>query len=186
MDDRDYERWADPNTECPVGHTQAVPHKVTGIGVGGFSIDWEKVDGDADIARRVVAYLEDRRVLFGERHCEDERFCVRSALEIRRFLTNEIGRSGVGCSLTASLRAMRVACRAFVDAAGPDARNFRDHMPHQTDRFSLALGELRSVVGWHVAVLADVYGVDVEAELRAIMPPAADDDGAPIDWMPGF
>jgi hypothetical protein len=99
------------------------------------------------------------------RHCEDERDCVRSAIEIRKFLTDELTRAKSGRSLADVLRAMRVATRAFVDAAGPDARNFRYRGGAQTDEFSLALGELRSRVGLHVALISGQYGIEVEPGL---------------------
>jgi hypothetical protein len=102
-----------------------MPYQPTGIGGFGFSVNWEKVPGDEDVARRVIIFLEDRRLLFGRRHCEDELDCVHSAIEIRKFLTDELTRAKSGRSLADVLRAMRVAARAFVDAAGPDARNFR-------------------------------------------------------------
>ena len=111
---------------------------------------------------------------------------MRSALSIRRFLTDEIGHSRVGRSLDASLRAMRGGCRSFIEAAGPDASNFRHRQSVNTDPFSLALGELRALFGMHLAVIAHMYNFELEPELRSIMPPAEDDDGAPLDWMPGL
>lgn len=67
----------------------------------------------------MITFLEDRRLLFGKRHSEDELHCVRSAIEIRRFLTEELTNAKPGKSLAESIRAMRTAMRAFVDAAGP-------------------------------------------------------------------
>ena len=163
-----------------------MPYKMTGLGAFGLSVDWERIDGDEATACRLVAFLEDRRLLFGPRHCKDELHCVRSALEIRAFLTNEIANGTVGRSLSASLRAMRAGCRAFVEAAGPDGCNFRHRDAVNTDWFSLALGEMRALFGVQLAVVAASYDLDVEPELRTIMPPATDDDGAPLDWMPGF
>ena len=60
-------------------------YRATGVGGFGFSVNWEKVPGDKEVARRVVTFLEDRRLLFGERHREDELHCVLSATEIRKF-----------------------------------------------------------------------------------------------------
>jgi uncharacterized protein DUF6650 len=160
-------------------------YRPTGIGAFGFSLNWEKVPGDKDIARRVVTFLEDRRLLFGERHSGDEMHCVNSAIEIRRFLTDELARAKPGRSLDQSLRAMRTAMRAFVDAAGPDACNFKHHFPDQTDRFSLALGELHTLVGLHLAVIADQYRIEVEPDLRQILPPDVSADNDP-SIVPGW
>jgi hypothetical protein len=161
-------------------------YRPTGLGAFGFSINWEKVPGDEEIARRVVTFLEDRRVLFGQRHYEDELDCVNSAIEIRAFLTDELAKTKAGRSLADSLRAMRAAFRRFVDAAGPNARNFRRHSgPPGAHQFSTALENLRALVGLHLAVIADRYGLEIEGDLAEILPPdaSADDD---LSFVPGF
>ena len=38
----------------------AMPYRPAGVGAFGFSLNWEKVSGDKDVARRVITYLEDR------------------------------------------------------------------------------------------------------------------------------
>ena len=154
-----------------------MPYRPTGIGGFGFSINWEKFPGDEEVARRMITFLEDRRVLFGKRHGEDEQYCVDSANRIRDFTTDQLTHAKAGKSLATSIRAIRTAVRAFVEAAGPRARNFsyrRDGA--MTDEFSLALGELRSRVGLHVALIAYHYGIQVEDELQQILPPVEEDD----------
>jgi hypothetical protein len=162
-----------------------MPYVPTGGGAFGFSLNWEKVPGDEDVARRVVIFLEDRRLLFGERHSKDELHCVHSAIDIRKFLTQELTNAKPGKSLDRSLRAIRAACRNFVEAAGPDARNFRYHHGHQTDRFSLALGELHSLVGLHLAAIANQYGIEIEDDLARILPPDVSADNDP-SIIPGW
>jgi hypothetical protein len=154
-----------------------MPYRPTGIGGFGFSINWETVPGDEEVARRVITFLEDRRVLFGIRYMEDELYCVDSANQIRHFLTDQLSQAKPGKSLATSIRAIRAAVRAFVEAAGVEARNFRYHRTGaMTDVFSLALGELRSRVGLQIALIADQYGIEVEDDLAQILPPAQDDD----------
>jgi hypothetical protein len=161
-----------------------MPYRPVGIGGFGFSINWEKVEGDEDVAREVIAFLEDRRLLFGKRHMEDEMYCVDSANAMRHFLTSELFRANAGRSLATSIRAIRAALREFVDAAGPGACNFRYHRGGaMTDEFSLALGELRSRVGVQVALIAYYYDIEVEDELAQILPPPLDDDPSIV---PGF
>lgn len=41
-------------------------YRLTGAGGFGFSVNWEKVPGDEDVAQEVIAFLEDRRLLFRE------------------------------------------------------------------------------------------------------------------------
>jgi hypothetical protein len=130
----------------------------------------------------VIRYMEDRRLLFGIRSFEDERYCVLSAIDARRFLTEQLGRPDLGKSLTGSLQGMRAAMRRFVEQAGPEAINFR-HQHHGPDEFSVALGELRGVVGLHLAALAYHNNIEVEPSLASILP--REDDGDP-SWLPGF
>jgi hypothetical protein len=54
-----------------------------------------------------------------------------------------------------------------------------------TDPFSLALGELRSLVGLHLAVIAHQYGIEVEPDLARILPPDISADNDP-SILPGW
>src|ERR1035441_6051894 len=84
-------------------------YRPTGIGAFGFSVNWEKVPGDEEVASRAIIFLEDRRLLFGKRHSGDERECLHSAIMSRSFLTDELSKAKAGKSLAESLRAMRAA-----------------------------------------------------------------------------
>lgn len=160
--------------------------ELTGIGIPIGSMQWQKTSGDRQISRRVVTFLEDRRLLFGDRHVEDESHCISSALEIRSFLTDQITDAKPGEQLEAALRAMRAACRKFIDVGGPHGRNFnRSHYPYPADGFSLALGDLRTAVGHQIAVILSQYSMEVEPELASILP-ARDDDEQDLSWMIGF
>jgi hypothetical protein len=161
-------------------------YRPTGIGAFGFSVNWEKVPGDEEVASRAIIFLEDRRLLFGKRHSGDERECLHSAIMSRSFLTDELSKAKAGKSLAESLRAMRAAFRQFVDAAGPDARNFRGQTGSPgTDPYSTALENLRVLVGLHLAVISEKYGIEIEPDLKQILPPdtAADDDPS---FLPGW
>lgn|SRR5512144_2555308 len=57
--------------------------------------------------------------LWADRLMEDEAHCVASAIEIRHELTRELQQSTLSAGMTQCLKAIRVACREFVDAAGP-------------------------------------------------------------------
>jgi hypothetical protein len=158
--------------------------RLTGIAGPWGGIQWETTTGDKDVARRVISFLEDRRLLFGDRHIEDGMHCVASALQIREMLTREIAEAKPGKTLEESLRAMRAACRKFVDAAGPHARNFfGPSAPYVAEPFGLALGDLRTSFGFHVALIAAEFKIRVEEDLARILPPVDDDDAS---WVPGF
>lgn len=156
---------------------------MTGVSGPWGGLQWETVEGDKDVARRVINFLEDRRLLFGDRHVEDQHHCVASALEIRKYLTNEINAARPGKTLEQILKAMRASFRKFVDAAGPNASNFFNHVsPYHADPFSLALGDMRSSAGMYVAVIAVEFDIEVDDELASILPPDDDDPS----WVPGF
>ena len=151
----------------------------------GFSLNWDKADGDKQVAHAVLDFLEDRRILFANSHVENEVFCVRSANAAREFLTDQLSKAKPGKSLAASLKAMRTSFRRFVEAAGDDGRNFRySHHFGDIDGLSLALGELRGQVGLHVAYIAYYYSLEVEGELVEILPSFASDDDDDLSKPP--
>lgn len=163
-------------------------YRVKGVSALGVGLSWEKTPGDAAVARRVLAFLEDRRLLFGERHAEDERYCVISAMAIRAHLTEQLsGEQKLGKDLANALRVMRAACRKFIDCGGPDGRLFEPPGDGgwPSHRFWLALGELRAEMGHQIASLASTYKITIEDELQSMLPPEPrDDDDA--SWLPGF
>jgi hypothetical protein len=157
-----------------------VSYRPQGDGGFGLNVNWEKAPGDEEIARRIVTFLENRRLLFGVRHLEDELECVHSANQVRDHLTDELLQANPGKSLNSSIRAMRTASRNFVDAAGSDARNFRRHHdPPGTDQFSDALAQLRVLVGLHLEQLVIQYDIEIEPELAQILPPNVPADNDP-------
>jgi hypothetical protein len=77
------------------------------------------------------------------------------------------------------IRAIRAACRRFLDEPRADFRNLyiRDFGDFRDSAgFFTALGELRATVGAQVAILAVLYKIELEAELATIVP--AEDDEA--------
>jgi hypothetical protein len=160
-----------------------VASRLTGISSPIFGVSWNPPAADVTVARRVIAFLEDRRVLFADESIEVVDHCVRSVLEIRHYLTSEIQQLGDG-ELASSLRAMRAACRKFLEAVDDHEGivvRFGHHHGHWASwRFGGALGELRGVFGIQVAKLAAQHGLDVEDGLARILPGRDDEgEGAP-------
>jgi hypothetical protein len=134
-------------------------------------------DEEAAGAHRVLAFLEDRRVLYAPEQMETADECVRSVLEMRRFLTEAIGELAPDSELGEALRVIRAACRKFLDECDGPGVGFGIALWRHGGDWVLgpALGELRGVIGVCVAAIADRYGLDVEAELAAILPVAPSD-----------
>jgi hypothetical protein len=154
--------------------------RITGFSVPIFGVSWNPPQPDVSAARKVLVFLEDRRVLYNPYNIEAEDQCIYSVTEIRKFLTEIIGNLGDKSELAAHLRAIRAACRAFFNTIGPDGGRGRFKRSRWDGSFEspffTALGELRATIGIHVAAIAVMHGLDVEGELASIMPAAAEND----------
>ena len=151
-------------------------YRLTGISgpVGG--VQWERRDDDAEIARRVLNLLTDRRMLWKDFTLEVEEHCVASANTVRDALGAHLDSPEIGTDLARRLALVQRLFRAFVDEVGPtggDDRFDRRWSPHGTDVLSMALGRLRALVGVQVGELAALYGLDVSDDLASIVPDQA-------------
>ncbi|MFJ6646514.1 hypothetical protein ACIQPS_12745 [Streptomyces sp. NPDC091290] len=80
-----------------------------------------------------------------------------------------------GDDLAENLKAMRAACRRFLDVVGP---NHSGHVRgrFQNATFGAALGELRAVFGIQLGVIAARYKLELSEELAGILPASDTDD----------
>src|SRR4051794_17333942 len=127
------------------------------------------------VARAVISYLDDRRVLYDPHDVELPHDALQSVFEIHSFLTETLAKGGIAKELADRVRAMQAACRKFAGAYGADderERYLRHSLNHDWKRrtFDQALGELRGVFGIHIATLAVLYDLDVPDELATILP----------------
>jgi hypothetical protein len=163
---------------------------MTGFSCPIFGISWQPPTPDVTVARAIVAYLEDRRVLFAPFEVELPNHCLESVQSIRQYLTNVLVRNATGPDLTDSIRAMRGICRKFMStiydrSSSPIGRPIAEintvtgerkpipwnPIPDMRDiEFNQALGELRGVFGIQVGMLATKYGLDIEDDLASILP----------------
>ena len=156
-----------------------IASRITGFSVPVFGVSWNPPEPEVAIARRVLSFLEDRRVLFNPYHLEVADQCISSVLDIRRSLTEEIGRLSHASKLAEHLRGIRAACRKFLDTMHLDNASHRILRPHWPGAFESEfftdLGELRASIGLHIAAIAVMYGIDVEGELAKTLP-ASDEE----------
>lgn len=135
------------------------------------------VDLEIGAAQRVIALLEDRQVLYELGQIEVPSRFVQSVLEIMHCLSDESAMLDHDSKLAVSLRAMRSACRRFLDRVWTDGHevvqyaNVQDHSASNT--FYSELGELRGVFGIHIARIAAQFNLDIEDRLASILPPNA-------------
>jgi hypothetical protein len=97
-----------------------IANRVTGISTPVGGVSWQPAELEIAGARRVIAFLEDRRVLYEPGQMEVPSHCFHSFIEIRHCLTEELGKLGGDSELAASLRAMRAACRKFLERVGTE------------------------------------------------------------------
>ncbi|WP_323102179.1 DUF6650 family protein [Intrasporangium sp. YIM S08009] len=151
--------------------------KLTGLQFpGGWGAQWEYIETNKDLARRVFIQLEDKDVLCEAPSREDYEFTRLSADKIRDLLTLELLNVRGGGRLEKSLKTMRDASRAFVRAAGPSSRLFRQDHNH----FLGALTAYRDAVGRQLAEISYNFHIEVPDRLRSVIP--AQDLG----WLPNM
>jgi uncharacterized protein DUF6650 len=144
--------------------------QITGLGVGtpivSGNLSWQYVASNRDLARRVVVFLEPRRVLYESPGREDYEQCRISVHDIKNFLTLEIMNVKSGGDLETSFKLMRSACLAFGSAAGINSANFR----RDFDLFQACLQAFRDVMGTQIGWLVATFDIPLDPELQAIIP----------------
>lgn len=155
--------------------------RVNGVSTPIFGVSWTPPTVDVEVARKVVVFVEARRVLFSTYTNEVPDQCVHSVIQIRDFLSQVIGDGGIAKDLQGPVRLMRRYCIQFLERVGAtenhaddDAKHrhlFRDARWHMHDYwFGEALGEMRAGVGLQIALIAAAYGIDVEDDLARTLP----------------
>ena len=159
-----------------------VAARLTGFSTPVFGVSFKPATSDVAVARGLIAFLEDRRVLYEPTEAEIRRFCIESVIQIRDHLTGALVAGGMSEDLTDHVRGMRASGRAFLSTVvAGDAESREFWLPDRRGRSGLddwrlnqALGELRATVGIHIGQLAVKYGVDLEDGLASILPAAVE------------
>lgn len=147
--------------------------------LGGLS--WVPPVPDVQVAKRVIAFIEVRRVLFSTYADEVPEQCVSSVIEMRNFFTEVIGQGGIGDDLEQPVRLARRYCVRFLERVGgteastprdaSDRHLFREPRWQMHDYwFGEALGELRAGVGLQAGIIAARYKIDIEDDLAGMIP----------------
>lgn len=148
-------------------------NRLTGISCPVFGLSWNPVDTERSIARRIIVFLEPRRVLYSAYEYESVCPCITSVTEIKIILLPELQQIDENSELNSYIRAMRNACNKFLSKC-PDRKDFRCHACQSGNIdnwiFTSAVGELRGVFGVMVGQIAKSYGLDVEDDLAQIIP----------------
>ena len=113
-----------------------IAKRVNGIQIPVFGIQWVPTEPERKIVRDVITFLEDRRVLFNPCAWEMPDEVIESTLRIREALTDAIARLGKDSKAAPAMRAMRAACREYLDRT-------RERYGHHD--MSIDLGRLRAI-----------------------------------------
>ena len=148
-------------------------NKLTGISCPVFGISWNPTETQRSIARRIIIFLEARRVLFGDYGDEALCQCIESVTKIKEYLSSELPAIDDGSELNGYVRSMRKACNKFLSCF---PRNMQDKCKcckkgnQEYWYFVSTVGELRGVFGIMIGQIAKTYGLDVEDDLARIIP----------------
>lgn len=142
---------------------------ITGLSCPIFGIQWNAPIIEADEAKKIVIFLEDKRVLFNPVDMEDTSHCIQSVISISSELTKILQGLPSDSYLANQLRKMRKACQEFGDSIGSPQFIRFDH-PVQVSMLERALFKLRKKCGTSVAEIAVAYGLDVDDGLASIIP----------------
>lgn len=142
---------------------------ITGLSCPIFGLQWNAPTIEADEAKQIVLFLEDRRVLFNPINMEDIGQCAQSVIGIRAELTKRLQTLPNNSNLAKSLKRMRKACQDFNDKLG-HPKFLKFDAPVQTSMFERELFKLREKCGVSIAEIAVAYGLDVDDGLASIIP----------------
>lgn len=153
---------------------QEVLQRITGINCPVLGVQWNPPEPERDVVRRVLAYLEGRRVLFWDAKFEYPDQCEQSVLKIRDMLSNEMAAFDPDTHVRVQLEAMRRACFAFLQVGAQNQlivqRLSQYIYPAKHREFIRALSFLRRDFGYRVAILSAAYEIDVGKNLSSIIP----------------
>ena len=132
---------------------------------------------EVEIARKVITFLEDRRVLYVVYELETPQHCVDSIIKIREFLTNVLFDVDANSELGNVLRGMRGSCRTFLNEVqnayysqnGGNLALNNLGLGGEIHFFN-AMGVLRGVMGILIAKILVMHGLDCESDLLSIIP----------------
>ncbi len=144
----------------------------------GLTTPWKEVPSvpaaERALAEEMMEFLAARRVMYLPAALETPHHCVSSVFVISDTLTGFSRQVAPDSALHATLRGMRAACLKFLSAVQADRGRKLEYpvLPgdHGIWAFATALGELRGVMGIHVAHVAARYSLDVSDDLATILP----------------
>ncbi|HDX7083471.1 TPA: hypothetical protein RQA65_000919 [Clostridioides difficile] len=148
-------------------------NKLTGISCPIFGVSWNPPESERKIARRIIVFLEPKRVLYSPYEYETIEPVVNSVIEIKNYLTSELMNVNEKSELQGYIRAMRNSCNKFLSKCKDD-NNFRVQACCAGNIsnwiFTSAIGEMRGNFGIMIGQIVSAYGISIEEDLANIIP----------------
>ncbi len=145
--------------------------RLTGIKTPIGGIDWQPPLEEQNRARHVLAFLAEQRALWDPYDMAIGSFVTQTIVDLRGRLRNEIEALPTSPVLQEGLHAMHAACCRFLEENQSPRSGYGP--PYEAQLHS-TLGELRALVGIHIARIACAYDLEVNAHLEGILPPEPD------------
>jgi hypothetical protein len=93
-----------------------------------------------------------------------------SVIDIRHYLTTQIDKLDDQSQLTSLLKAVRSACREFLDSTENKDSNLRFYSRnYESWEISIALGEMRRTFGYCISQIILIFELDIEKDLASIL-----------------
>lgn len=148
----------------PKGKTLA--SRLSGVSCPIAGVTWNPSHDDRARVQELLEYLESRRGFHRPFNAETAQFLISLIRKIDDRLKDEIEKSQRQTPLKESLIGMQAACERFLE------RTMRtEGMAYRLEvYYATCLGELRGILGLHIARLACAYDIEVPGELLAIIP----------------
>lgn len=150
-----------------------IASKITGFSFPIFGISWNPSKSEIEIARNLITFLEDRRVLYVVYELESPNHCAESIIKIREYITEQLYDLNPKSELSNILRAMRSACRNFqnnIQNQYYSEKNVRDFGMGEKIHFYNAMGEFRATMGILIGKIIVMHGLNFEGQLLSIIP----------------
>ena len=136
--------------------------KITGISFPIFGISWKPPDLERKIAKNIIWFSEDRRVLYTDNAPKTALYCYISVNKIRDYLSEKGKDLNSKSELTKSIKGMREACREFQTTLEKFYDEDKERNPYSDippDVFYRALQHMRNVFGAELGKLSLKYSV---------------------------
>jgi len=142
--------------------------RLTGILTHADRNSWKPPVKERDKAQRLLLYLAGQQALHYPYNREIGTFIVQSILDTSERLTRDIEALSMDSLLRKILQGMQAVCRKFLDENQSPSAGYG--WPYEAQLYC-TLGELRALLGIHIARIAFTYDLDVDACLEDILPP---------------